>query len=309
MSAPVVARAQPSDKIHRVGILVDGSAPHPIAESLPKDLAALGYTSGRNVAFEVRYAEGRLDRSNALAAELVQANVDVIVAHFTPAVRAAIEATKKIPIVMAPAGAPLESGLVASLSHPGGNVTGVTNMAAELGGRRLQLLKDLVPNLRRVAVLVSTQDTFTGPFLYYMQQAAPTAGLVVEPVLVAGPTEIETAFAAMARSDAQAVIVPAIFDINQATTIELAMRYRLALMSINRGTTRAGGLISISADSKEVFQRAASFVDRILKGAQPANLPVEQPTTFELAVNMKTARALGLVIPQSILFAADEVIE
>ena len=308
-SVPAVTRAQAPDKKRRVGILVDGSAPHPIAEALPRDLASLGYVDGRNVTFEVRYAEGRSDRAKELAAELVRLGVDVIVAHFTPAVRAAMDATKSVPIVMAPAGAPVESGLVASLSRPGGNVTGITNMAAELGGRRLQLLKDIVPSLHRVAALASNQDPFTKPFLHYMQEAAPRAGIALDPILVAGPAEFEAAFATMARDNAQAVVVQAVFNSNRTITVDLAMRHRLALMSFDHVTTKAGGLISISADSAEIFKRVASIVDRILKGASPANLPVEQPTTFEMAVNLKTAKALGLVVPPSILLAADEVIE
>jgi putative tryptophan/tyrosine transport system substrate-binding protein len=309
LAAPTMARAQTARKATTIGLLVDGSPPHPIAEALPKELAALGYVGNRALAFDIKYADGKLDRSNELAAGLVGAGVDVIVAHFTPAVRAAMGATKTIPIVMAPAGAPVESGLVASLSRPGGNVTGITNMAAELGGRRLQLLKDVIPDLRKVAVLASAQDAFTGPFLFYMQQAGSTAGIAIEPVLIASPSDIESAFATMVRNGAQAVVMPAIFDVQQAAIVDLAMRHRLALVSINRSTVRAGGLLSVSADSKEVFERAASFVDRILKGAQPATLPVEQPTKFELAFNTRTARALGLVMPQSILLSADEVIE
>lgn len=304
-----IARAQPSDRVHRVGILVDGSAPHPIAAALPRELASLGYVEGRNIAFETRYADGQRERARELAAELVRLGMDVIVAHFTPAVRAAMDATTSVPIVMAPAGAPVESGLVASLNRPGGNVTGITNMAAELGGRRLQLLKDIIPGIARVAVLASTQDPFTKPFLRYMQEAAPTAGITLEPVMVAGPAEFEAAFATMARQGAQGVVIQGVFNSSRAITVGLAVRHGLALMSFDHDTTRAGGLISISADTKEIFARAASFTNRILKGANPASLPVEQPTTFEMVVNLKTAKALGVAVPPPILMTADEMIE
>ena len=302
------AKAQPLDRARRIGVLVDGSAPH-LPQALNPGLLEHGYIEGRNLMFEVRYADGRIDRAAAHASDLVRFKPDVIVAHFTPAVRAVKEATSTIPIVMAPAGAPVEAGLVASLARPGGNVTGVTNMAAELGGRRLQLLKDMIPRLARVAVLASNQDPFTRPFLQYMREAAPGAGIQLEPVMVGGPGEFADAFAAMAKAEAQAVIIQGVFNSNRKLIVELAHRHRLAVMSFDRDTVMAGGLVSLSANTSEIFHRAAGLVARILKGANPADLPVEQPTTFELVVNLKTAKALDLTVPRSVLLSADEVIE
>lgn len=306
---PGAARAQAPGRMRRIGVLVDGAAPHPIADALRRGLHGLGYVEGQTIAFEVRYADGRADRAAALAAELVGLGVDAIVAHFTPAVRAAMGATTSIPIVMAPAGAPLESGLVRSLSRPGGNVTGITNMAAELGGRRVQLLKEIVPGLATVAVLASTSDAFTQPFLHYMRLAAAASGVRLEPVMVAGPSDFAEAFATMARAGAQAVIIQGVFNSFRTATIALAAGHRLALMSFDRDTTAAGGLVSLSAKQAEIYQRAAVLVDRILNGASPADLPVEQPTTFELVVNLRTAQALGVTIPPMLLALADEVIE
>ena len=265
---------------------------------------------GENIAIEWRYTEGQSDRAAALARELVQLGVDVIVAHFTPAVRAAMVATQTIPIVMAPAGAPVQSGFVDSLAHPGGNVTGLSAMDAELGGKRLQLLREVIPNLARVAALASSvsTDPFSRPFVDDMQAAATIAGIQLVPVLVNGPNDFENAFAAMAKAEAQAVIVQGLFDPHRKI-IELAAKHRLPVMSGNRETAAAGGLISYSAKFAELYERAALYVDKILKGAKAADLPVEQPTSFELVVNIKTARALGLTASPLLLAQADEVIE
>jgi putative ABC transport system substrate-binding protein len=294
-------------KLHRVGLLIDGAANHPIAAAVPRELAALGYVAGRNVAFDIRATDSRVERLPDLAQAQVRAGADVIVAHFTPPVRAAMAATKDIPIVMAPAGAPVELGLVASLGRPEGNVTGITNMAAELGGRRLQILRDL--GLRRVTVLVSPADTFTKPFLHYMEAAADGAGVTLNAVTIGEASEFEAAFDVMQRNRVQAAIVPATFDAHQAGLIELAARRQIGLMAINHSMTRAGGLASIAGSTDEIYRRAAYFVDRLLKGAKPSSLPVEQPTTFELALNLKTARQLGLSVPPALLLAATEVIE
>lgn len=306
---PGLARAQSADRVRRIGVLIDGSAPHPLPEALSRGLRRHGYVEGRNAIFEPRYADGRIDRAAALAADLVRLRPDVIVAHFTPAVRAAKDATTTIPVVMAPAGAPVEAGLVASLARPGGNVTGVTNMAAELGGRRLQLLKDMIPDLADVAILASAQDPFTRPFLHYMETAAPGAGIRLHTVRVGGPADFAEAFATMAGAGARAVIIQGVFNSNRALIVELARQHRLAVMSFDRDTAASGGLVSLSANTAEIFERAAGLVARILNGANPADLPVEQPTTFELVVNLKAARALGLTVPRTILLSADEVVE
>lgn len=306
---PRAAYAQQSTRLRRVGVLIDGAAPHPLPDALQRGLQEFGHLEGRSIAFEVRYADGRADRAAEFARALVQLGVDVIVAHFTPAVRAAMSATTTIPIVMAPAGAPVEVGLVASLARPGGNVTGVSNMSAELGGRRLQMLGEIIPGLARVAVLASRTDAFTRPFMRYMEEAVPGLGIRLQVVTVDGPAEFESAFATMAQAGAQAVVIQGVFNTQRAAYLPIAGRHRLPVMTFDSEATRAGSLISLSANAAEIYRRAALLVDRILKGAKPADLPVEQPTTFELIVNLRTARTLGLTIPQTILVQADEVIE
>jgi putative ABC transport system substrate-binding protein len=303
---PLVARAQPG-KVPRVGVLVAESAPHPFTEAFRSGLQGLGYIEGRNIAIEWRYADARFNRAVELATELVQLGVDVIAAHHTPAVKAAMTATRTIPIVM-PAGAPLEAGLVKSLAHPGGNVTGLSSMEAELGSKRLELLRAVIPGLVRVAILGSKTDPFTRPYVEDFQGAAARSGLQLQPVLVDGPFDFDSAFAAMGASGARAVVIQPLFQPHTRPIVELAAKHRLAIMSSYRDTTQAGGLISYSADHAAYFQRAAIFVDKILKGAKPADLPIEQPSRFELVINMKTAKALGLTIPQSVLLTADEVI-
>jgi putative tryptophan/tyrosine transport system substrate-binding protein len=308
---PLTARAQQAAKLPHVGVLVSASPPHPFANAFQRGLHALGYLEGQNIAVEFHYTGGRSDRAEELADELVRQRVDVIVAHFTPAVRAALGATRAIPIVMAPAGAPLQSGFVESLARPGGNVTGLSAMDAEIGGKRLQLLRELMPSLDRVAVLGSTPSTdpYSGPFVEDLRLAARRAGLRFEPVLVNGSDEFEKAFAAMAKAGAQAVIVQPLFDPHRMSLIELAAKYRLAYMSGSRETTAAGGLVSISANFIALYERVAPYVDKIIKGANPATLPVEQPTKFQVVINIKTMQALGLTISPTLLAQADEVIE
>ena len=268
-----------------------------------------GWVEDRTVAFDVRYADGQAARAAVQAAELAKGDTDVIVAHFTPAVRAAMAATKTIPIIMAPAGPPVETGLVASLSRPGGNVTGVTNMAAELGGRRLQLLKDMIPSLGRVAVLASSQDAFTRPFLSYLEEAARSGGLQLDPVAVAGPAEFETAFATMVERRAGAAIIQGVFNSHRAALVDIATKQRIPTMWFDREAVLIGGLISLSANTDDIFKRAAVMTDKVLRGAKPADLPVEQPAIFELVLNLTTAKALSLTVPQSVQVQADEIIE
>jgi putative ABC transport system substrate-binding protein len=286
-----------------VGVLVSASPPHPFADAFRRGLRNLGYTEGQNIALDFRYTDAQSDRADELAAELVQRDVDVIVAHFTPAVRAAMRATRTIPIVMAPAGAPLQTGFIDSLARPGGNVTGLSAMDAEIGGKRLQLLRELIPSLARVAVLASTPttDPYSGPYVADLHLAATRAGIRLEPVLVSGPSEFESAFTAMAKSAMQAVIVQPLFAPHTTILLELAAKHRLAFMSGSREATAAGGLVSISANFLALYERAAPYVDKIIKGAKTANLPVEQPTKFQVVLNIKTARALGLTISPTLL--------
>jgi putative tryptophan/tyrosine transport system substrate-binding protein len=308
---PLGVRAQQRGKLPLVGVLVSASAPHPFADAFKRGLQSLGYLEGRNIALEFRYSEGRSERASQIAIEFVRLGVDVIVAHFTPAVRAAMGVTQTIPIVMAPAGAPLQSGFIESLARPGGNVTGLSAMEAEIGGKRIQLIRDLIPSLGQIGVLASTTatDPFSGPYVENLRLAATRIGLQLEPVLVNGPNEFEGAFAAMAKANAQAVIIQPLFDPYRAILVELATKHRLALMSGNRETIAGGGVISISADFPLLYERSASYVDKIIKGAKPADLPVEQPTKFQVVLNVRAARALGLTISPTLLAQADEIIE
>jgi putative ABC transport system substrate-binding protein len=308
---PLGVRAQQRGKLPLVGVLVSASPPHPFADAFKRGLQSLGYLEGRNIALEFRYSEGRSERASQIAIEFVRLGVDVIVAHFTPAVRAAMGVTQTIPIVMAPAGAPLQSGFIESLARPGGNVTGLSAMEAEIGGKRIQLIRDLIPSLGQIGVLASTTatDPFSGPYVENLRLAATRIGLQLEPVLVNGPNEFEGAFAAMAKANAQAVIIQPLFDPYRAILVELATKHRLALMSGNRETIAGGGVISISADFPLLYERSASYVDKIIKGAKPADLPVEQPTKFQVVLNVRAARALGLTISPTLLAQADEIIE
>ena len=260
---------------------------------------------------EFRYSGGRSDRAGEVATEFVRLGVDVIVAHLTPAVRAAMGATQTIPIVMAPAGAPLQSGFIDSLARPGGNVTGLSAMDAEIGGKRLQLLRDLIPSLACVAVLATTPatDPYSGPYVENLRLAATRAGVRLEPVLISRPDEFAGAFTELTNVQAQAVIIQPFFDPHRAILVELATKHRLALMSSSRDTSAAGGLVSISANFPLLHERSASYVDKIIKGTKPAELPVEQPTKFQVVLNMRTARALGMTISPTLLAQADEVIE
>ena len=240
----------------------------------------LGYVEGQNIAIEWRYADALYARAVEIATELVRLKVDVIAAHHTPAVKASMSVTSTIPIVMAPAGAPVQAGLIKSLAQPGGNVTGLSSMEAELGTKRLQLLVDMIPGLKRVAVLGARTDPFTRPYVQDFQDAAARLGLQLQPVLVDGPREFDGAFSEMSKAAAQAVVIQPLFQPQTSKIVELAARHRIAIMSSYRDTTQAGGLISYSADHAAYFQRAAIFVDKILKGAKPSSLPVEQPAKF-----------------------------
>jgi putative ABC transport system substrate-binding protein len=309
VAAPLVAIAQQKRTMPHVGVLVAESAPHPFTDAFRSGMRELGYVEGQTVLIEWRYADALFARAVELATELVRLKVNVIAAHHTPAVKASMSVTNTIPIVMSPAGAPLQAGLVKSLAHPGGNVTGLSSMEAELGSKRLELLASIIPGLRSVAVLGAKTDPFTQPYVADFQNAAARVGLQFKPVLVDGPRDFEGALAEMSRTGAQAVVIQPLFQPHTGKVLELAGKHRLAVMSSYRDTTQAGGLISYSADHAAYFKRAAIFVDKILKGAKPADLPVEQPTQFELVVNLKAAKTLGLTVPQALLLQADQVIE
>ena len=307
---PLAAHAQQAAKLPRIGVLVSASKPHPFADALQRGLQRLGYSEGQSYEIDVRYTEGRSDRAAELAADLVRSNVALIVALFTPAVRAAMAATKTIPIVMV-AGAPLQSGFIKSLYEPGGNVTGLSGMDAELGGKRIQLLLDLIPNLTCVGVLATTTttDPFSRPFVADIQAAGAALNMRVSPVLIGGPSELEEAFSILTKDAAQAVIVQGFFGPHAKRIVQLANMHRMAYLSTDRSAVVDGALVSISANFLLLYEYAAVYVDKILKGANPASLPVEQPSKFQVTVNSKTAQALGLSLSAVLLAQVDEVID
>jgi putative ABC transport system substrate-binding protein len=306
--APLVANAQ-QGKLTRIGALVLTSADaQSLAKALREGLRELGYAEGQNLVFEFRSADGNADRLPNLAAELVRLPVDLIVATFTPCALAAKQATTTVPIVMAAVADPVGSGLVQSLARPGGNITGFSNMAAEIAGKSVELLRDMLPSLKRVAVLANPLDPFTRPFLEQVNLAGRTIGIEIAPIAMArGPDEVEAAFALIAQERSQAVVVQGIFF--SKTVADLALRHRLPSASVLRQFAQAGGLVSYGADVPDIFRRCAVVVHKILQGTKPADLPVELPTKFELVINLNTATSLGLDVPWFVQQRADEVIE
>jgi putative tryptophan/tyrosine transport system substrate-binding protein len=310
---PLAARAQQAGKIYTIGILSAGSF-DPTAPSvaiIPDALRALGWIEGKNIVFERRYAENRVERLPELAAELVRLNVDVIVGIGTLAPLAAKRATTTIPIVMTAAGDPLGSGLVASLARPGGNVTGMSLMAPDLGGKRLELLKELLPRLARVAVLWNAANPYPALVFKETQAAGRTVGIEVQSLEVRGPRDFDGAFEALRRQRPDALITvedPLTFNYMKLIA-DFAAGQLLPTLHGFREDVAAGALMSYGANLADLLRRAAGYVDKILKGAKPADLPVQQPTKFELVINQRTAKALGLEIPPTLLARADEVIE
>jgi putative ABC transport system substrate-binding protein len=273
-------------------------------------LRKLGYVEGRNISIEYRYAEEKLDRIPGLVAELVGSKVDVIVAVSTPAIDAAKNATKTIPIIMAGVSDPVGTGFVASLARPGGNITGFSLQSSELTGKRLELFKEVVPKLSRVAFLVHGQDRGNRLFVKEAQDAGESLGMQIQPLAVAGLEEIEGSFPAMVRERIGGLVVQPIFVSTHGVRIaDLAARNRLPTISDPMEFADAGGLMSYGPSRSALWWRAATYVDKILKGTKPADLPVEQPTKFEFIVNLKTAKQIGLTIPPNVLVRADRVIQ
>lgn len=268
-----------------------------------------GYVEGQNVLIEWRSAEGRTDRADAMAAELVRLKVNVIVAEFTPAVQAAKKATQTIPIVMASAGDPVATGLVASLARPGGNVTGLSNIAAELSGKRFELLRELLPGITRVGLLVHGADPLDKSFVQGTQAAASSAGIELHVATVPRREDLEPALSGLTKAGVGAVIVPANLPVPAQQIAESAQRHRLPSISLVSHFPESGGLMSYGASLIDIRRRSVTYVDRILKGAKPGDLPVERPTTFELVINRKTAQALGMSVPPSMIVRADRVID
>jgi len=314
LGVPLAGEAQQPGKVPRVGFLgprsrSDGT---PYLDAFLQGLRELGWVEGQNIAIEYRFAEGRLDRLAALAAELVRLKVDVILAASTPPAVAAKSATSTIPIVMATSADPVELGLVASLARPGGNVTGLSfSVALDVVGKELELLKETVPKVRRVAVLWNPANPGNTLAMKTLRNTARSLSVQLQLLEARSPNEFEAAFAAMAREGAGALLVvpDSIFGLHRARLQDLAAKSRLPAMYGLREHTEAGGLMSYAVDLRDSFRRSATYVDKILKGAKPADLPVEQPTKFKLVINLKTAKALGLTIPQSVLLRADEVLQ
>jgi putative tryptophan/tyrosine transport system substrate-binding protein len=315
LAAPRAAEAQPAAKTARIGYLATNlaAAPH-LQEAFLRGLRDLGYVEGRNVVIEYRDAEEKRERLPALAAELVALKVDVIVAPPTVAALAAKHATRTLPIVFAVAADPVASGLVTSLARPGGNVTGLTVIGPELVGKWMELLKQAVPGVSRVAVLRqpgALGERTDKDMLNGAEAAARALGVQLHVVEARGPSDLDRAFSDLSRTRAGALAVLGsnMFANERRRLVGLAAKNRLPAMYTSREYVDSGGLMSYGPHFADNYRRAATYVDKILKGAKPADLPVEQPTKFELVINLKTAKALGLTIPQSVLGRADEVIQ
>jgi putative ABC transport system substrate-binding protein len=310
LPAPFASLAQ-QPRVWRIGFLASDSSSTRVYDGFQQGMRELGYIQGRNCSIEWRFADGRYERLPSLAAELVRRNVDVIVAGTALSVQATHQATATIPIIMVAVPDPIGEGFATSLSRPGGNITGLTNIVTEISVKHLELLRIAVPKLARVAVLINPHNPSDSLILEQIQGAAFSMGVKVFPVEASTAKQIEAGFAAMIQERTQALIVAAdsYFDVQRGQIAKLAVDNRLPAISSNREMTEAGGLMSYGQDLGEHYRRAATYVDKILKGAKPGDLPIEQPTVLGLVVNKKTAGALGLAIPQELVLRADRVIE
>jgi putative ABC transport system substrate-binding protein len=308
-----IAEAQQPTKIPRIGYINAGTASTNPArvEAFRQGLRELGYVEGKNIVIEYRAAEGKLDRLPALAAELVRLKVDVIVTAGPPGTRAVKEANITIPIVMGFDNDPVGNGFIASLARPGGNITGLSALSPEISGKRLELLKEIVPKLSRVAVLGTSTQPGTAQSLKEVELAAEAFGVRLQYLDIPDPKGIASAFQAATKGHTEAVLLlqSAVLNPHRKQIADLAAENQLPAIYPQTEYTEAGGLMYYGANTPELFRRAATYVDKILKGAKPADLPVEQPTKFELVINLKTAKQIGLTIPQSVLYRADKVIK
>jgi putative tryptophan/tyrosine transport system substrate-binding protein len=311
----VSVEAQQPKKLPRIGYLVtvgDRSNPASPDKAFQQGLRDLGYIEGENILVEYRYLEGKRDRIPSLLAELVKLNVDVLVASTPPAIRAAKQATKTIPIVIVTTNDPVTTGVVDSLARPGGNITGLTRLTRDLSGKRLELLREVIPKLSRVGVLAVADPTSAGLALKEYQAAARALKIPLQSLEVSGPSpDLEGAFRDAVKGRVSALITPSnlLLTPHRKMIADLAIKNQLPSMCEHSFYVDAGGLMSYASNDEEIFRRAAVYVDKILKGTKPADLPVEQPTKFEFVINLKTAKALNLTIPQSVLFRADRVIK
>lgn len=302
---PIAVAAQ-EGRLAKIGMLIPAN-PEPFYREFQEAMRALGYVEGRDVEYVLRSAEGDSRKLPSLAAELVNLKVDIIVAAQTPAVTAAKQLTKAIPIVMASAGDPVGTGLIESLARPGGNVTGMSGTTTEMGGKLLEIIRELLPSSDHIAVLTNPADAFTKHFFGQIESASQALRLKVFALEIAREAEFEAAFKQVAASKAGAVIVQP--SLPRKPAIELSLKHRVPAISPSSLFCREGGLLSYSADQGALYRRSALFADRILKGVKPADLPVEQPTKFEFLVNLRTAKALDLNVPTAMIVRADEVIE
>jgi putative tryptophan/tyrosine transport system substrate-binding protein len=313
LAVAVMAEAQQPTKIPRIGYLSATSPSANLAriEAFRQGLRELGYVEGKNIVIEWRYAEGKLDHVRELAAELVRLKVDVIVTAGPASTRPAKEATLTTPIVMAQVNDPVGNGFVASLARPGGNITGLATLAPEISGKQLELLKEIVPGLSRVAVLGTSTEPGIAQLLRETERAAGAFGVKLQYLDVLDPKDIETAFRAASKGRAEAVLMLAspIFNAHRTHITELAIKSRLPAIYPQTEYMEAAGLIYYGASTSDLFGRAATYVDKILKGRKPADLPVEQPTKFELIINLKAAKQIGLTISPNVLARADKVIK
>jgi putative ABC transport system substrate-binding protein len=311
LAVPLAAAAQPSAKAARIGYLaMTGGAGSPLPEAFRQGLQDLGYVEGKTMAMVYRFAEGKPERLPALAAELVQLPVDILVAQGSQVAQVAKDTTTTIPIVMVAGADPVAIGLAASLARPGGNLTGLTLMSAELAGKQLELLKEAMGSLGRVAVLWNARDAAMTNIFSEIQKAAPVLGVTVQPLGVQEAKDIDRAIATMteARPDALFMITDVLTSRYTRQVVDFAAQHQLPTMFQSRVPVAEGGLMFYGPSLTDAYRRVAYYVDRILKGAKPGDLPVEQPMKFDLVINLKTAQALGLTIPPMLLFQADEVI-
>src|SRR5499425_567668 len=309
LAVPLAAEAQQTGKVYRIGFLRVGPPPRTHVEGFQQGLRARGYIEGVNVVIQYRSTDGSYDDLPHLATELVRFNVDVILAAGAPAAFAARSATPKVPIIFVHVYDPVEIGLVTSVAHPGGNVTGLSQISADLGGKRLELIKELVPKLRRVAILWHPANLTNLVQKKGVEVAARTAGVDIKSVPVQDPNDFGSAFEDARGVDALMQTDDPLFSTHLRQLAELAVKSRLPAIAGLREYVDAGGLMSYGADFPDLYRRAATYVDKILKGAKPADLPIERPFKFELVINLKTAKALGLTIPPAVLARADEIIQ
>ncbi|MBI3060023.1 MAG: ABC transporter substrate-binding protein [Deltaproteobacteria bacterium] len=306
-----LAEAQQSGKVRQIGVLSPGTPPRPVIEGLRQGLRELGYVEGQNIRFEYRYAEWKVDRLPELAAELVRLKPDIIFTHSVSGAQAAKRATTTIPIVIGASGDLVQYGIVASLARPGGNVTGLSLLSMELDGKRLELLKETSRKLSRVAVLVNPANPAWQRYPQDLEPAGRALGLRLQLAEASGPTEFERAFSAILQGgvDGLLVVSEPLFQSYQTRIAELAAKHHLPSISEVPGFAEAGGLIQYGLSITDMGRRAATYVDKILKGAKAADLPVERPTKFEFYINLKTAKQIGLTIPPNVLARADKVIK